>query len=158
MTKIRSEAQSEVPILSGRRIEQATRVFEASQCCRHRQINRRATSDQCFERLQLTVQSCCVRSKLGMRSVVTQEIDEGKLCSGFARHPSGRDQHQCVVPRRLAGASIENDIGDLNNVDWLTAVANRIFGYEFEQRWILKVVTALKDDTLICQMRIFVQV
>jgi hypothetical protein len=70
---------------------------------------------------------------IGNRSVIAEKIDQRELHSAFTRHAARRNQHQRLVQARLLNASLENDLRYLNDILRQSAVANGIFGNEFQQ-------------------------
>jgi hypothetical protein len=57
----------------------------------------------------------------------------------------------------LTWTSIENDLGHLKDVRRQTAMANRILGHEFQQRWISKIIPPFENDVLMHKLRILFQ-
>src|SRR5256885_16153787 len=79
------------------------------------------------------------------------------LRAAFARHTASGDEHERLVPCGLTGASVENDLGYLNDVRGQSAMTYRILSGEFQQRRISKVVPALENDVLMHKIRILMQ-
>jgi len=61
-------------------------------------------------------------------------------------HTASRDKHESFVQCCLARAGIENDFRDVNDILRQSAMTDRILGYKFEQRRIMKIVPAFKND------------
>ena len=158
VTKIRRQSERQMAILTAGARKQPTSILDAPQRRCHRQIDSSAAPDQSVHCLELAVQGRRLCSAVGIRAVIAQQIDQRKLRATFARHTSSRNEHQRLVPRGLARASIENDLGDLNDVRRQSAMANRILRDEFQQRWIPKVVPALENDVLMHKIRMLIQV
>jgi len=58
----------------------------------------------------------------------------------------------------LAPAGIENDLRDLNDILRQSAPTDRILGYKFKQRRIMKIVPAFENDALTHEIRMLPQV
>jgi hypothetical protein len=80
------------------------------------------------------------------------------LQATFTRYTPSRDEHERLVLRGLARASIENDPGHVNDVRRQSAMTNRILSDEFQQCWIPKVVPAFENDVLMHKIRMLIQV
>src|SRR5690348_11417092 len=99
-----------------------------------------------------------VYSAVGIGSVIAKEIDERNLHATFTRHIARHDQHERLVECGVFHAGVENDLGHFNDVMRQLAVTNRVLGYKFQQRWILKIVSAFEDDVLTHKTRMLPQV
>jgi len=137
--------------------QQPAGILNSSQSRRHRQINVSATPKQGVDRFRPAMQGC-VQSAAGIGSVIAKEIDERNLHSTFANDTAGHDQPERLVERGLFDAGVENNPRSFNDVARQLSMTNRVLRYEFQQRWILKVVSALEDDALTCEIRMLPQV
>ena len=158
MTILRSQGQRQMAVVTTRRRKEPMEVVDAPQSGRNRQIDPRLSLDQSLHRVHLAVQGCCVESAVGIRSTITEEIDQWKLQVAFARHTAGGDEHECFVQFGRLRASLENHLSDINNVRGELAVTNRIFGDELQQRWIIEVVPAFERDVLMHQLGMPLQI
>src|ERR1700722_14060830 len=145
-------------ILTVRVSQQPTSILHAPQRRRQRQIDSSAALDQRAHRLEFAAQCRRTHSAVGIRSVLAQQIDQRKLRTTLAHYASSRDEHKRFVLRRLARARIENNLRHINNVRRQLAMANRILGDEFQQRWFAEVVPSLENQLLLRQLRMPLQV
>ena len=90
--------------------------------------------------------------------MIAKQIDEWKLHAAFGHYTACCDKSERVVQRGLFRTGSENDLGYINDVVRQFAVADRIFGYELQQRWVVEVVAAFEDNAPMRQIWMLRQV
>src|SRR5258706_321076 len=75
MTEIRCQSECQMAVLTAGGRKQSTSILDAPQGRCHRQIESSAAPDQGVHCLELTVQGRSACSAVGVRSVITQEVD-----------------------------------------------------------------------------------
>jgi len=76
----------------------------------------------------------------------------------LSRHTSGGDKAERFVQGCLLHASVEDDLGDLEDVGRQSVVADWVLGDELKQRWVAEVVPAFEGDMLACEFRMLFQI
>jgi hypothetical protein len=132
-------------------------ILNSSQSCRHRQIGAGASPKQGVHRFRPALQGG-VQSAAGIGSMIAKQTDEWNLHATFTHDIAGHDEHERLVERGLFHAGVENNPGYFNDVAGQVAMTNRVLRYEFQQRWILKIVSAFEDDPLTYEIRMLPQV
>ena len=98
-----------------------------------------------------------MKGDLGLCSVIAKEIHQRKLLTTLSRHSAGRDQYERLIQRWLFNASIEDDLGYLNNIVRHSAMANRILRDEFQKCGPPKIIPTFENDVLMHEIRMLIQ-
>jgi hypothetical protein len=138
-------------ILTIGRREQSPKVVDSTQRSRDRQIDSCATRYQCIYRVNLTMHGRRPQRALRIRSAITEQIDQIKLDPTLTNDTAGGHEHESFFNGRTLRTGIKNHLGYLDNIGRQTAMANRILRHELQQRGVPKVVSPLKDNMLMNQ-------
>ena len=157
MAILRCQGECQVAGFAGGGREQAAEIVQEVESGGDGKIDAGAALEQGVDGFQLAVQGGGLQSAVWLRSVIAEQIYQGKLQAAFARNAAGGDEHEGFVARREFDAGVENDPGDFHDVAGQSAVANGIFSDEFQQSGISEIVSAFEYDAASQQPRVLFQ-
>ena len=138
--------------------QQWARVFNTPESRCDGQVNAGTSAEQSAHCFEFAVRAW--HSTVGICSVIAEQIDQRYLDSGFARYAPRANQAERLIQHRpiILCARIQNQLGDFHDIRGQFPAPNRIFRDKFQQRRILKVIAAFKDNALMDQVRMRTQV
>jgi hypothetical protein len=142
--------------------KQSTEIFDVSQSGRDGKSHGSAALDERMDGFKFSVSRGGEHGAVWIGPMTAQQLDQGNLDTAFARHATGGNESEgfvdCGLSRFAIQAGIENHLGEGDDVGGKGAVADRILGYELQQRWIAKVISAFKDYVLADKVGVLAQV
>jgi hypothetical protein len=161
LTVLSGERQGTVPILCTRRRKALSSDFRPSYRSGDREIDVRASPQQRDDRLGFVVSERGQNRWIRVGSAIAEQVDEWNLYAAFAWHFSRTDQpkHRVDAAFVCAGAGIEDDLDDVDDVRRQSSMANGVLRCKFQQRRIADVACGLETDPLTndirmaCEMR-----